>query len=113
MEVGGRTGTSPPDMGTSKFGGVCTHCLGANYSSFWVEVGTRRKITSSGSTYKAGAVIKNLTFDSIVSARTGGLVEAWNPARQAPISNFPLENKTIKMDTRCRILFRTLTIDIA
>lgn len=43
----------------------------------------QEKIRSSGGPYKAGAVIKNLTFDSIVSGRTGGLVKVWNPARQA------------------------------
>lgn len=73
--------------------------LKLGHPSFWVYVPTvgyqvlqflnkvwlQEQIRSSGSTYKAGAVIKNLTFDSIVSARTGVLVEVWNPARQAPI----------------------------
>lgn len=52
----------------------------------------RRKIRSPGSIYKAGAVVKMVTFDAIVPARAGGTAEVWKHASQSPNSKLPLEN---------------------
>lgn len=113
LDASGKFCTSSPKIGI-------VHILDYMYALFECQLWEfldrfllKEKIRSSGSINWAGAVIKNLTFDSIVSTKTGGLVEVWNPARQAPNSNFPLENKTIKMETKCQILFSTFKIDIA
>lgn len=92
FEVSGRTCTSPPEIVTAKFWGVCTRCLGTNTIQFLGRVWLQEKIRSSGNTYKAGAVIKNLTFDSIVYQDRwfGGSMESCQAGSN---SNFPLETK--------------------
>lgn len=50
----------------------------------WGWFSYRRKIRSPGSIYKAGAVVKTVTFDAIVSARAGGAAEVWKHARHLP-----------------------------
>lgn len=83
---------SPPETGTIKFWGVCTHCLDAKYYRFLDRVWLQEKIRSSGNTYKAGAVIKNLTFDSIV-CQDRWFGRSMESCQTGSNSKFPLERK--------------------